>query len=60
MPTVEMTNGQQHVISEEDVSTTSGAIRRIEKAREESKFARFKDHEGDTVGVNPASVSSVY
>ncbi len=67
MPSIEMTNGQVHQVT--DVETTGGAIRRIEAARARSdkegkaknpEFARFKDQDGDTVGVNPDNVSSVY
>lgn len=67
MPSIEMNNGQVHQVV--DVETTAGAIRRIEAARatsdregkaKQSEFARFKDQDGDTIGVNPDNVSSVY
>lgn len=58
MPTIEMTNGQTHTVTEP--STAAGTVRRIEAAREEMKLARVKDQDGDMVAVNPINVSSVY
>lgn len=68
MPKIEMNNGQVHDITEP--STPSGCIRRLEaaasttdgkgEAKQPEVSARFKDQDGDMVGIFVANVSSVY
>jgi hypothetical protein len=68
MPSIEMTNGQVHDIT--DPSTAAGCIRRMEAAasskdskgeeKEREITCRFKDSDDDMIGVVIANVSSVY